>query len=77
MIKGPIYSMLQYMKTTVKRTSKFSKDKSVDNSRMVDSQYIDEVLRNTVRFQAKASKNVHTTFEIKNKLRDILGKLTR
>ncbi|CAH2001751.1 unnamed protein product [Acanthoscelides obtectus] len=77
MFKDPIYSMLQYMKTTVKRTSKFSKDKSVDNSSMVDNQYIDEVLRNTVRFQTKASKNVNTTFEIQKALKEIIGKLTR
>ncbi|CAH1979932.1 unnamed protein product [Acanthoscelides obtectus] len=44
---------------------------------MVDNQYIDEVLRNTVRFQTKASKIVHTNFEIQKALKEIIGKLTR
>ncbi|CAH1963917.1 unnamed protein product [Acanthoscelides obtectus] len=64
------------MKTAIKRTSKFLQDKYVDNSSRICCQYIDEFLRNTARFQAKASKNVHdfhTIFEeIKKRLRDAM-----
>ncbi|CAH1963872.1 unnamed protein product [Acanthoscelides obtectus] len=73
--------MLQCRKTAIKQTSKLLQDKPVDNSIMVYCQYIDEVLRNTVRFQAKVYKNVHNfhaaSEEIKKKLSDIFGKLTR
>ncbi|CAH2011330.1 unnamed protein product [Acanthoscelides obtectus] len=76
MIKVPIYSMLQYMKTAIKRTSNFLQDKSVDNSSIVYCQYIDEVLQNTTRFQANASNNVHDFHTIFEE-RGIFEKLTQ